>query len=221
MFKLNKKKVSMLAAAMMVVVAFTGCQDAAEEEAAAEDTNPPVEETVEETEEVEVAEDEVELSEWEGSWNNMAAYLDDEELEVAFEELAERDGVSVEEARAAYLEDRVINFDGLIVEGNKAIFLNGFEDDGGETIEEMEYEYLEMLVAKHGNFDTEWYAFEAKEESDYPYLLLMPVHGEEALTHFHFRYGESLDEILELEDWYPTFVRPESTYDQIYEEVTE
>ena len=44
---------------------------------------------------------------------------------------------------------------------------------------------------------------------------------EEALTHFHLRYGEDLDEILADEEWYPVLVKPNSTYDQLYEEVTE
>lgn len=85
----------------------------------------------------------------------------------------------------------------------------------------MKYKYKEMVTAKHGNFDTEWYAFEAEEDGDYQVLLMMPVHGEEALTHFHLRHGNSVEELLAMEDWYPTFVKPNSTYDQLYEEITE
>lgn len=213
MFK--SKRVILLASIMMLLaVVFTGCQQNEEE--------PPVE--VEESEDLEVEdeiEDEIHLSDWEGTWNNMGAYLEHEELEVAFADLAEREEVSVEDAKSDYIEDRKAEFDGFIVEGNKAMFLDGFEEDDGEVIEEAEYEYKETVIAKHGNFDTEWYSFESNGDSAYKYLLLMPVHGEEALTHFHLRYGDSVEELLELEDWYPTFVRPDSTYDQLYEEITE
>ena len=51
--------------------------------------------------------------------------------------------------------------------------------------------------------------------------MLMPVHGEEELVHFHMRYGKSLDELEKQDKWYPTFVKPESTMDQIADEVKE
>ena len=217
----NKKRVLLLVGVMMFSVFFTGCQKA-------EETNVgEVDKQVVETEEItEVDEDEndeelIQLSEWEGTWNNIVAYLDDEELEEAFEELAERENMSVEETKSSYMEDRKVDFHGLVIEGDKATFLDGFKDKGGEKIVEIEYKYKEMAIAKHGNFDTEWYAFEAEEDGDYEFLLLMPVHGEEALTHFHLRYGNSIEELLAMEDWYPTFVKPNSTYDQLYEEITE
>lgn len=212
MFK--SKRVLLLASLMTMLVVFTACQDAEEE--VVED--PVVQQEVEETPELE---EEVLLSDWDGVWNNMAAYLDDEELEVAFEDLAAREEMSVEDVKSAYIEDRKVNFNGFIVEGDRVTFLDQFQDKGGEVIQSTEYEYKDKVVAKHGNFDTEWYAFETKEDGDYKILLLMPVHGEEALTHFHLRYGDSVEEVLALEDWYPTFISPNSTYDQIYEEITE
>lgn len=213
MFK--SKRVLLLASIMMLLaVVFTGCQQN-------EDETPVKVEEPEDLEVVDEIEDEIHLSDWEGIWNNMGAYLEDEELEVAFEDLAEREELSVEEAKENYMEDRKVEFNGFIVEGNKAMFLDDFKENDGEVIEEAEYEYKETVIAKHGNFDTEWYSFESKGDGAYKYLLLMPVHGEEALTHFHLRYGDSVEELLELEDWYPTFVRPDSTYDQLYEEITE
>lgn len=77
MFK--SKRVLLLASLMTMLVVFTACQDAEEE--VVED--PVVQQEVEETPELE---EEVLLSDWDGVWNNMAAYLDDEELEVALED---------------------------------------------------------------------------------------------------------------------------------------
>ena len=201
MIVVNKKKgMLVLGVVMAFSVMFTGCQggeqtsevDAKEEVVAVEGTND---------------EESIHLSEWEGTWNNIIGYFDDEELEEAFEELAKMEDLPVEEAKRNYIEDRKVDFDGLVVEGNKAIFLDGFKDKSGKEIGQMEYEYKEMVVAKHGNFDTEWYAFQALGDGDYEYLLLMPVHGEESLTHFHIRHGNSIEEILAREDWYPTFVK--------------
>lgn len=219
----NKKRILLLAAVMVFSVIFTGCQKTEPTSVGELDQEQEVEEGEEvgQVEEDEMDEELIQLSDWEGTWNNIVAYLDDEELEEAFEELAEREEMSVEEVKSEYIEDRAVDFDGLIVEGNKVIFLDGFKDDGGKEIGSMEYDYKEMVIAKHGNFDTEWYAFEAKEEGDYKFILMMPVHGEEALTHFHLRTGDSIEEILALEDWYPTFVKPNSTYGQLYEEITE
>ncbi len=50
---------------------------------------------------------------------------------------------------------------------------------------------------------------------------MMPVHGEEELTHFHMRYGNSVDELMSKETWFPTFVAPSSTIDQIKDEIKE
>lgn len=224
-----KKKASLVLAGMMILVgAFTGCQKeevAPEVEPVATEVTEAVEpaESTEVTEEaaIEPEIEEISLSDWDGSWNNMGAYLDDEELQEAFAELAEREDSSAEEVKENYQKRRHVDFDGLIIEGNKATLLDGFEDDGGQLIEEVEYEYKETITVKHGNFDTQWYNFEATGDAEYKTLLMMPVHGEELLTHFHLRYGNDLDELLAMEDWYPTFVKPNSTYEQLYGEITE
>lgn len=50
---------------------------------------------------------------------------------------------------------------------------------------------------------------------------MMPVHGEEELVHFHMRYGKNADELFKKDGWFPTFVKPNSTMDQIADEVKE
>lgn len=221
----NKKLSLLLVAIMVFSMMLTGCQGGDEAESG-EVEAPAVEEQEvneesPEVEEVEEVEEEVQLSDWDGTWNNMGAYLDDEELEEAFVELGEREGMSPEEAKKEFAEGGKINFDGLVIQGDKVTLLDGPEDKGGQVIKELEYNYKDSITVKHGNFDTEWFAFESQDEGEYKNLLMMPVHGEEALTHFHLRYGEDLDEILADEEWYPVLVKPNSTYDQLYEEVTE
>lgn len=211
---INKKNflLFLLVGIMAFSLVLGGCQSADEE------TEEEVEAVAEETVEEELA-----LSDWEGVWNNINAYLEDEEMEESFEELAENEGVSVEEARNAFMKDREVSFNALEITEDKIIFLDGFKDKDGKELEAVEYEYTGRHMAKHGNFDQEWYSFEAKGDyaGGYKTILAMPVHGEEALTHFHLRYGNSVEELLARDEWYPTLVKPDSTYDQIHEEVTE
>lgn len=50
---------------------------------------------------------------------------------------------------------------------------------------------------------------------------MMPVHGEEELIHFHMRYGSDENELLGMDNWYPTYVKPNSTLEQIADEIAE
>ncbi|MDO5717604.1 MAG: ZinT/AdcA family metal-binding protein [Tissierellia bacterium] len=229
-----------IAGSLALALLLAGCQPAEEkkeepqkvEETEKVETTEKQEEKEPEKEEVEKEEEkeaekeeaaeEVSLADWDGTWNNMGAYLNDEELQDSFKELAEKEGNTPEEAKAAYEKKRMCEFDGLVIEGNQIKFLDGFQDKGGNAVSEAEYEYTATHQVKHGNFDIEWFVFTAKEaDAKYPVLLMMPVHGEEALTHFHMRYGDDEQKLLEEEGWYPTFVKPSSTYDQLKEEITE
>lgn len=218
---LTKKSFSLLVAGVMVFsVLFTGCQS--EDET----TKEGVEEagTEERGKEEAVKEDDqkvAELSDWDGTWNNMGAYLENEELQGAYEGLAEKEDMTVEEVKKMYLEKRKSDFDGLVIKGNKVKFLDGFEDKDGEEIAEMEYEYKETKKVPRGDSELVWNIFESKEDGQYKVLAMMEVDTEEALTHFHMRYGKDLDEILAKERWFPTLVKPDSTNEQLYEEIAE
>lgn len=172
---------------------------------------------------VETADEATSLEDWEGTWNNMGAYLDKDEIQKAFDELAEKEGVTPEEAKKTYEEKRHCDFNGLVVEGDTVKFLDKFEDEEGhKVISESEYEFVENQVVEHGSQELTWSIFKAKDENaDYKFLCLMEVHGEEALTHFHLRYGDTIEEAMADDSWYPTFVKPSSTTDQIITEITE
>ncbi|MDO5717116.1 MAG: ZinT/AdcA family metal-binding protein [Tissierellia bacterium] len=165
--------------------------------------------------------DEASINDWEGTWNNMGAYLDDAEVQEGFEKLAEKEGITVEEAIKNYKAKRDCEFDGLVIADGKVTFLDGFKDKDGKEIETVEYEFVESVKTMHGNFELQWDVFKAKGDAKYPVLLMMPVHGEESLTHFHMRYGKDKDELMGKDGWYPTFVKPSSTYEQLVDEIAE
>lgn len=225
---IKKKSFSVLAAGVMVFsVLFTGCQSDADkategvEETGTEEAAK--EEVKEEAKEGEVKEEQkaVELSDWDGTWNNMGVYLEEADIQGAYEELGKKEDMTTEEAKEAYLKKRKSDFDGLVIEGNKVKFLDGFEDKDGKEIAAMEYEYKETKVVPRGDSELEWDVFESKEDGEYKVLIMMDVDTEEALTHFHMRYGKDLDSILAQEDWFPTFVKPDSTMEQLYDEIAE
>lgn len=193
--------------------------------AAAVETKAPAAETKapEKKPEEKAPEAKHDLSGWEGEWNNMGAYLELEEVQPAFQELAEKEKVSVEEAKKAYLEKRACEFDGMVVKGDEVTFLKTFPEKKGEVLAQNHYEFVKEVKTKHGNHELTWYGFKAKEaDAKYPAIVLLPLHNEEALAHYHMRYGNDVDELLSMEKkWYPTFIAPTSTIEQIKGEIAE
>ncbi|MDU5274045.1 MAG: zinc-binding protein, partial [Finegoldia magna] len=89
-------------------------------------------------------------------------------------------------------------------------------------IAETEYKFVEKKAVKHGSHMLEWDVFEAVDSNaKYKVLLMMPIHGEEELTHFHMRYGNDKEELFAKEGWFPTFVKPNTTDKQIIGEIEE
>lgn len=187
------------------------------------EANASQSENTESNEEVkEEANEKVSLSDWEGKWNSMEGYLDKEEVQDAFKTLAEKENTDQETAKKAYLEKRKCDFKGLEIEGEKAKFYQEFPEDSSNESKEVEYKFIDKKEVKHGSHMLEWDIFEAvSPDAEYKYLLMMPIHGEESLTHFHMRYGNDVDELLEKDGWFPTFVKPNTTDSQIIDEITE
>lgn len=166
--------------------------------------------------------EEVSMADWAGEWNNMGGYLERPEVQDAYKTLGEKENMSADEAKSMYLEKRACEFDGLKIEGDKVTFLSTFPSDNGEAKGEGTYKFVEAKEVQHGNATLSWNVFEAEnDDAPYKFLLMMPIHGEESLTHFHMRYGNDKDELFAKEKWYPTFVKPNTTNDQIIEEITE
>ncbi|MDU1707471.1 MAG: ZinT/AdcA family metal-binding protein, partial [Anaerococcus vaginalis] len=140
---------------------------------------------------------EVSLSDWEGEWNNMGGYLDKDEVQSAFKTLAEKEKVDEKEAKENYLKKRKCDFGGLEIKDNKIKFLKDFPDKKGDVISESEYKYVGKQEVEHGGHKLEWDIFEAvNDDAPYKFILMMPIHGEESLTHFHMRYGDDKDKLL-------------------------
>lgn len=163
----------------------------------------------------------LDLTDWMGSWNSITYYLDEQEVQGAYEELADREDITIEAAKGNYQRKVLTDFTAIVIEENQITYLDGLENEGGKVIETVEYEYQEEQTIEHGGQKLSWFKFIAKEEAMHATILLLDVHGEESMPHFHFRYGEADEDLLEKEDWYPTLISPRTTLDQVYEDIAD
>ena len=219
-----------IAALLSLGLVLAACQKDPADTKTTEDTKAEtkVEETAkeekpaEEAKEAEKPAEEVSMADWEGQWNGMGGYLEKPEIQEAYKTLAEKENTDEASAKEAYLKKRKCDFGGLEISRAHVKFLQEFPEAKGEVIGEADYKYKEKVEVEHGGHKLEWDIFEAtSEDAPYKVLMMMPIHGEETLTHFHMRYGYDKDSLLKEEGWYPTFVKPTSTDQQIIDEITE
>lgn len=223
---MNKLKLMTLVGVMSAALLLNGC--GAQKDAPKENTKQTEQkqedkkEDSKATEKTEDKKEEVSLSDWDGEWNNMGSYLDKPEVQDAFKTLAKKENVDEKKAKSDYLEKRKCEFNGLKIDGNKITFTSKIPSENGEKIAETEYKFVEKKAVKHGSHMLEWDVFEAVDSNaKYKVLLMMPIHGEEELTHFHMRYGNDKEELFAKEGWFPTFVKPNTTDKQIIGEIEE
>ena len=213
-------KVCRATAAVGIALALAGCAGQAEKDQAEDMSQETMASQPAAMDEASAAK--TTLAGWKGTWNDFSSYLDKDEVADAYDEAAKMNTTTAEDVKAELKEKRSCEFHGLKIEGDTVSFLDGFESEGGTEIAKATYECVDSKKVMHGGHELEWDVFKAKEaDAKYPVLLMMPVHGEEELTHFHMRYGNDVDELMGKDDWYPTFVAPSSTIDQIKDEIKE
>lgn len=211
-----KKK--LLVGMVAVGLLLTGCGKQTEEE-----TDVSIEETQVEEKAEEIKDEpemEVELSEWNGEWNSVDEFIDDDFATISLEEVASREGISIEEARDLKLSELEFPYGSMEISGDEIIFNDGLLDNKTKVIK-AKYAYKESVPMEHAGGTYFWHVFETEEDSLDKYLLLMDVHGEETLAHFHARMGKDIEELVAMEDYYPTFVRPDADQELIAEEIAE
>jgi len=159
------------------------------------------------------------LADWDGTWRNMTSFLteDDKDLREALEEVAGDHKMTVEE----YIEhekEESLPFEKMVIDSKAETitFYAAYTDTAGKSAK---YTYKDSLELAHGGSTFYWYVFETKDTSDFPIVLLMEIHGEESMAHFHVRAGKSVDEAMKDEHWYPTFMDENIPLSMIAEEL--
>lgn len=155
------------------------------------------------------------LTDWQGTWNSFTGYMEDEELEQRLEDLANKQGVSVEELKAGPAKMMASEIGAVHFEGDEISFYNEFPDKNGELLDKSTYHFVKTHTLKYGDFDFEMHEFQAMSDARYPVLLMTVVHEEEGLIHFHLRYGQDVDSLIGQEEWFPTYVSPATSYEQL------
>ncbi|WP_257161589.1 metal-binding protein ZinT [Corynebacterium cystitidis] len=160
------------------------------------------------------------LADWEGEWVSLGALAKTDEMKPFAEEAAEEHGESVEEVLEEVDEARATDFAGMVIDADHIAFFDTIEEvSGGSAEDGYKYTFSESIEDEHDGNTFTWFVFESDEGAPHKYVLLMPLHGEETLAHYHMRYGDSVDEAMNADDhWYPTFIAPgEGSDEQIAE----
>ncbi|WBW49358.1 ZinT/AdcA family metal-binding protein [Peptoniphilus equinus] len=164
--------------------------------------------------------DAVSLSEWEDIhpvWSSITTFYDRDYLVKAADEKAAAEGkqgseLLAEHEAGAHIEVASIEFSGDTIT---------LKDKAGQVIASGVYKYVKTIGKgkEHGEFAV----FEAQGDvpESYKVLALMAPHGGEGdITHFHIRHGAGVDDpALEDENWWPVFVDPDSTEEQVIHEI--
>ncbi|GEM_PF-5430533 len=168
------------------------------------------------------------ISKWGGEWNNFQLHLKEEDWEKVYETLAKEMSCTVEEVRVSLETQYHSDVVAMRNTNNKLSFE---EITFTMQSEWVNFPVAEIVYAYVGRMTTEeetWYVFEAEswesypsEEEDaevgvYPVMMLSKVEEDannEDNRHFHYRYGDSVEELLAMKDWLPTMVYPWYSYE--------
>ena len=167
----------------------------------------------------------IELSNWEGTWNNFYSYFEDPELEEAYETLAIREGISAEQVKSRYIDGETYQCEiaAFGIEGDSITFYTQAQTTEGSienVLATADYTYSGQV---EDDFGRTWSHFEADGDTPYQQLFLLPAEADnpgESMMHFHFRYGNDVDELQSAEGWYATMVRYDNDIPMLIEHMT-
>ncbi|WP_448852171.1 ZinT/AdcA family metal-binding protein [Corynebacterium sp. 335C] len=166
------------------------------------------------------SEDKASLADWDGNWISLGAYAKTDKMKPFAEEAAKEHGETVDQVLAEVEEARKADFAGLVIGDDKINFVDSVDGvEGASASEGVEYTFVESKDVKTDEHEFTWFIFEGGEGAPHKYVLLMPLHGEETLAHFHMRYGDTIEEAMNADEgWFPTFIPAgEATDEQIAE----
>lgn len=161
------------------------------------------------------------LSDWDGSYRSITSWLDDPSVTEKLAEHAKEKGTTVEAEKAEISKNFDTGFQGIVFNDDKITFVKDAATLDNPTETPVEYKFLESKDDSYNGHDFTWYVFEAQGPSEYKYVVLLPKHGEETLEHFHGRFGNDKDTLLQQKN-FPIFVDPSKvTPEQVVEEILE
>ncbi|HHU01631.1 MAG: ZinT/AdcA family metal-binding protein [Christensenellales bacterium] len=159
----------------------------------------------------------VSLMDWDGTWLNMVSFYSHEDLKEVVEHLAQEHEMSVDEF-IEHEKEKSVPFEQMVVDGENST-ISFVVETGEDASKAYVYEYVKSHEFEHGGSKVYWHEFKTEEETENAVILLIEIHGEEKMAHFHLRAGKDADSLLAREDWYPTFVGENMPTTMIAEEL--
>jgi zinc transport system substrate-binding protein len=163
--------------------------------------------------------DDPKLAQWEGTWNSIAGYLDEDWVQQSLAEGATAIGGNATVAKLKeYFNGRIaMNFKSCVISGDTIALYPGLDATGGQ-ITKITFTYKEIIPTDdHGGHDGGYWAFEGNKDG-YKSLIALPPENpsEEYPVVFHFRYGDEGFHALHMKStWNPTVLKQGATHAQI------
>lgn len=154
----------------------------------------------------------VALTNWEGTWNNFYSYLEDPGVEEGYLILAEKEGVTADEVKQRYLEGKTYQCEipAMTIRDNTLTIYSEKQHEAGSNTNvtsEAIYGFKGMVTDAN---DRSWACFETEDtDAQYQTFLLLPAEADvpgKTMIHFHFRYGNSSEELLAEDGWFATMI---------------
>lgn len=206
--------------ALVGSLALVGCSSS-EDSSTAPSTSSAVATSMAPTETKSPSTHKASLADWEGKYASLAAFLDDASYDAEFEAAAKEHGVDVTQTKAQLKERYGVPFGALAIDGDTVTFVKDGATLDNPTETPIKYAFDEGFEQDYKGHQLKWSVFKAESDAEYKYILLMPMHGEESLQHFHARFGND-KEAMKQEEKFPTFVDPKvATKEQIVDELME
>jgi zinc transport system substrate-binding protein len=168
------------------------------------------------------------LSDWTGTWNNFSSYFDSPGITRAYEILAGREGSSPEDVKARYVTGTTYRCDiaALGIQGDTITFYSEKQFVSGAASHiayTARYAYRGEVSTTSGGRVSKWKHFETNDNVPYRHFIALPAEADvpgETMIHFHFRYGNDLNQLLAADGWYPTMIAYDSTVDLLVGHMT-
>lgn len=151
------------------------------------------------------------LETWQGTWRDFSSHFENPGLGEAYKILAEREGKTTAEIKDRYVSGRTYQctIPAMTIKGD-AVTFNFYgkaewrADSPSEASVTAKYKFVGEIK---DNFDRSWSHFETTDASPYKHLLLNLPEADipgKTMMHFHFRYGNDLNELKAAKGWFPT-----------------
>jgi zinc transport system substrate-binding protein len=169
------------------------------------------------------------LSDWTGTWNNFSSYFDNPGIVRAYEILAERESKSPDDVKSRYVTGTMYKCDiaAMRIQGDVITF---YTEKQCVTEATSKIAYTARFAYK-GDVSTsnatgrvwKWKHFETNDNVPYKHFIILPAEADipgETMIHFHFRYGNDLNQLLATDGWFATMIAYDSTMDLLVGHMT-